>query len=362
MSFFARLFGRRKAEPPMRPHEAAMLHAFEGNPAPKGLKAANLWTPDKRRIRYATARTAVSPCRGTVVVFTGRNECIEKYHETTAAILAQGLDVVVFDWRGQGDSERLIGNPEKGYVRRFSDYVTDADAVFTQVVLPDCRAPYFILAHSLGSLIALVAAPRLKSRVERMVLCAPFLGIMRQGPTQPFSTFWAGGLARLLTICGLGRIYFGGGAWKAPDFAANKVTRSSSRFARNIGLYRQHAHLRLGGPTARWVAECAKAMRALARRADSRDFRIPALIIMAGADRIVPREAIDETVRLLPAAHAIIVEGAEHELLQEREPIRSAVLKAVFSFIPGTGPAGAATAPALETATASPQDEEAPAA
>jgi lysophospholipase len=350
MSFLSRLIGKRGQPATMRPHEPALLHEFDGNPAPKGMKAASLWTADRTRIRYAVARTALSPCRGTVIVFTGRNECIEKYHETTAAILAQGLDAVVFDWRGQGDSQRLIGNVEKGYVRRFSDYVADADAIFTQVVLPDCRGPYFVLGHSLGSLVALVAAPRLKSRVERMVLCAPFLGIMRQWPAQPLSTYWTGMLARAFTLAGLGRVYFGGGAWKAPDFSSNRVTRSPERFARNIGLYRQHAHLRMGGPTARWVAECAGAMRALSKRANTRDFRIPTLIIIAGADRIVPRDAVDETVRLLPAAHAIIVDGAEHELLQERESIRSAVLKAVFAFLPGSGPAGAATAPAMPEA------------
>ncbi|MCU0830406.1 MAG: alpha/beta hydrolase [Rhizobiaceae bacterium] len=342
-------FSRQRQTVQMRPHEPALLYAFDGNPAPEGMVAKSLWTPDRKRIRYATARTPLLPCRGTVVIFTGRNECIEKYHETSRDLLAAGLDVAVFDWRGQGDSERLIGNREKGYVRRFADYVTDADAMFHQVVLPDCRAPFFVLAHSLGSLVAMAAAPKLKSRVERMVLIAPFLGIQRNGFAQPFSTFWAGALARLMTLCGLGRLYFGGGAWRAPSFAANRVTRSPERFARNIGLYTAHPHLRMGGPTARWVAECVRTMRALNRRADSKDFRIPALVLIAGGDVIVPRDATQETVRLLPAAHAIIIDKAAHELLHEREHIRSATMKAILAFIPGSGPAGARTAPVLAT-------------
>jgi lysophospholipase len=338
-------FTAKKPAQPMRPHEPALLYDFADNPAPEDMKAHSLWTRDKRRVRYAVVRTRERPCRGTVVIFTGRNECIEKYHETTHDMLAAGLDVVVFDWRGQGDSERLLRTREKGYVRRFADYVMDADAIFEQVVLPDCRAPFFVLAHSLGSLVAMAAAPRLKSRVERMVLCSPFLGIQRNGLAQPFSTFWAGALARVLTLMGMGRLYFGGGAWRAPSFDTNRVTRSPERFARNIGLYTAHPHLRMGGPTARWVAQCVSAMRAINRRADSRDFRIPVLVLIAGNDAIVPRDATEETVRLLPAAHAIIIDKAAHELLQEREAVRSAAMKAILAFIPGTGPAAARTAP-----------------
>jgi alpha-beta hydrolase superfamily lysophospholipase len=86
-------------------------------------------------------------------------------------------------------------------------------------------------------------------------------------------------------------------------------------------------------------------MAALNRRADSMDYRIPALVLIAGRDRIVPREAIEETVRLLPAAQSLVVEGGEHELLQETEAVRAATIAAIRAFIPGTGPAGLRTAP-----------------
>ncbi|NJR14156.1 MAG: alpha/beta hydrolase [Phyllobacteriaceae bacterium] len=179
-----------------------------------------------------------------------------------------------------------------------------------------------------------------------MVLCAPFLGLARQGAAQPLTTFWAGGLARLLSLAGLGRIYFGGGPRKPIAFEANKVTRSRERFARNMAFFNRHPHLGLGGPTARWVSECIRAMNALNRRADSKDFRIPVLVLIAGADQIVPREAIDLSVRLLPAAHALVIDKAQHELLQETDLARAATLAAILSFIPGTGPAALRTAPA----------------
>ncbi|MDZ7823158.1 MAG: alpha/beta hydrolase [Ahrensia sp.] len=64
----------------------------------------------------------------------------------------------------------------RGHIDDFSQYAADLDLFFTDVVLPECRAPFYIVAHSTGSLAALYAAPMLANRVRRMMLCSPFLG------------------------------------------------------------------------------------------------------------------------------------------------------------------------------------------
>ena len=135
-------------------------------------------------------------------------------------------------------------------------------------------------------------------------------------------------------------MYFGGGPRKRQSFEANKVTRDPVRYDRNQRLYDRHPHLALGGPTARWVNTAISAMRKLTRRGDSLAYRIPALVLIAAKDQVVPRDAIDDAVRFLPAAHSIIIEGAAHEMLQDRDVIREQALAAIFAFLPGTGPAG----------------------
>ncbi len=316
-------------------HQPALLYNLESNPAPAGIVAFNLQTRDGKRIRYARLKTNSLICKGTIIVFTGRNECIEKYFETTADLQNAAFDVVVFDWRGQGDSEHLIPDRHKGYVRRFSDYRLDVEAIFDQVVLPECRPPFFVVAHSMGCLIALDSAPILKSRVDRMVLSAPFLGIMKQ----PFSSRAAWVMSRFLIMFGLGRVYFGGGPRKRLPFEGNKVTKDAGRYDRNQSLYDRYPHLALGGPTARWVNTSLAAVRKLSRRGSNLAYRIPALVLIAGKDQVVPRDAIDNAVRFLPAAHSIIIGAAAHEMLQDRSIIREQALAAIFAFLPGTGPA-----------------------
>ncbi|TIT59210.1 MAG: alpha/beta hydrolase, partial [Mesorhizobium sp.] len=104
----------------------------------------------------------------------------------------------------------------------FFDYTGDLEQFFEEIVLPDCRGPYYILAHSAGAVITLLAAPSMVNRVRRMVLIAPFLAV----PDLPVSTTTVRRLCSLFCLLGLGKLY---AAWgprprRTIPFAANMVT------------------------------------------------------------------------------------------------------------------------------------------
>ena len=125
------------------------LVSIPANPVPDDVVAGAIKTPDGVNLRFA--RWAPPPGRkGTVVVLQGRAEFIEKYFETVRDLRARGFAVATFDWRGQGLSDRALSDRHKGYVRNFSNYITDLEAMMEQVVLPDCPPPIFALAHSMG--------------------------------------------------------------------------------------------------------------------------------------------------------------------------------------------------------------------
>ena len=113
--------------------------------------------------------------KGTVCVFTGRGEQIEKYFETVRDLRDRGFAVAMIDWRGQGHSSRRLRDPRKGYVRDFSDFEVDVETFVQQVVLPDCPPPYFALAHSMGGAVMLRVAHAGKRWFDRMVLSAPMI-------------------------------------------------------------------------------------------------------------------------------------------------------------------------------------------
>lgn len=306
----------------------------EGNPVPAGASVGHFVANGGINIRYATFNRTRFAMKGTVIILNGRNECIEKYFETIQELNQRGFMVATFDWRGQGGSDRLLKDPHKGYVPSFYDYVGDLDQFFTDVALPDCRGPYFILAHSTGALIALLAAPRLLNRIQRMVFSSPLLEFTEQAFAQP--TIKA--LSVLLRYSGFGTTYMVGG--KRPretqPFIGNKLTSDPGRYKRNAQLFETHPHLGLGGPTATWVNAACRAMDMVGHTDFLSQIRIPILIVAAGKDQVVSTPAIERCVKRLRAGALITIDGAKHEIIQEKDVYREQFLAAFDAFIPGS--------------------------
>src|SRR6218665_39815 len=80
------------------------------NPVPEGARVGYFKTSDNVRLRYAVWPKSDGAPRGTICLVQGRTEFIEKYFETVADFRRRGFAVATFDWRGQGGSDRLIGN------------------------------------------------------------------------------------------------------------------------------------------------------------------------------------------------------------------------------------------------------------
>ena len=81
-----------------------------------------------------------------------------------------GLHIVAWDAPGYGGSEALAEQAPVAadYAARFWEWITALGA--------DARAPFTLVGHSLGALMAASAAARRPERVARLVLLAPALG------------------------------------------------------------------------------------------------------------------------------------------------------------------------------------------
>ena len=307
-----------------------ILHLTPDNPPPDNCTAGYFTGHRGVRLRYAIFRSGISPAKGTVVLMHGRNEFIEKYFETIRDLNALGLWVATFDLRGQGGSDRLIRNSRKGHVRRLSDYERDLEIFLEQIVLPDTRLPFFLLAHSTGALVALSAAPRLSNRISRMALAAPYVGLRHEslpiGVIRP--------LAALACWTGLGRLSTGGDRSHRP-FPGNPLTASVERFARNAAIIEAHPDLTVAAPTFRWLHETLKAARRVSTQEHLTRITIPTLVLAPVLDGIIPYSAQEELSRNFRAGQLVTINGARHELLQERDVYRAQALAAIEAFMPG---------------------------
>ncbi|MES0152178.1 alpha/beta hydrolase [Mesorhizobium sp. M0018] len=319
------------------PHQPPLFQETPGNPLPENAAGGFFTTRDGKKIRYGLFAAVARPMKGTVVVLTGRNECIEKYFETIRNLADRGFGVATLDWRGQGASDRLIGDRQRGFVRSFFDYTGDLEQFFEEIVLPDCRGPYYILAHSAGAVIALLAAPSMANRVRRMVLIAPFFTV----PDLPVSVKTVRRLCSLFCLLGLGRLY---AAWgprpkESVPFAINKLTSDPERYRRNTLIYETYPQLALGGPTIRWLKAATEASLIVSDPDFMAKIQVPLLMIAAGADQVVSTRAVEAYARRLRVGSLVMIDGARHEILQEADLYREQLLAAFDAFIPGTGDA-----------------------
>ena len=308
------------------------LVSIPANPVPDNAVAGSIKTPDGVTLRYV--RFAPPPGRkGTVVLLQGRAEFIEKYFETARDLRARGFAVATFDWRGQGLSDRALSDRQKGYVRDFSQYAVDLDAVMEQVVLPDCPPPIFALGHSMGGAVAIRSCHSGSRWFERVVLSAPMIAL----PTGMSRV--AGPLARFMRLIGRGGAYIPAGN---PDisgsegFISNVLTSDPVRFARNAAVLEEEPALGLGSPTIGWADAALRQMREFSSPMYAGHIRQPMLVVAAGRDEVVSTPAIEEFGLNLLAGRHLILAGSRHEILQEQDHYRAQFWAAFDAFVPGT--------------------------
>jgi lysophospholipase len=309
------------------------LISIPANPVPDEAATAMLQTPDGVLLRYA--RWAPPPGRkGTVCVFQGRAEFIEKYFEVVRNLRARGFAVATFDWRGQGLSQRPLHDRNRGHVGNFSEYMTDLETFMKEVVLPDCPPPLFALAHSMGGTVLIQAAAKGHRWFDRMVLSAPMI---RLGARRLLGL--APGLARLLRLTGRGGAYVPGGGptvLATGPFLGNPLTSDPVRYARAAAVLEAEPALGLGAPTVAWADAAFRVMAQMRATAYPARIRQPILIVAAGRDQLVSTAAIETFAIHLRAGSHVIIPGAQHEILMEQDVYRNQFWAAFDAFVPGT--------------------------
>ena len=300
------------------------------HPGPAGGAAHWAVTSDGKRIRVG--HWPLDGARGTVLLFPGRTEYIEKYGQTASELAERGLATLAIDWRGQGLADRLLDDPLIGHVEAFSDYQKDVAAMMRaarELALP---RPYFLLAHSMGGCIGLRAV------MEGLgVQAAAFTGPMWGIYVKPQLRMMAVALSTIMPRVGRGHM-MPPGTTKTPyvqsdPFEDNMLTTDRQMWDMMVDQLAAHPELALGGPSYQWLREAFTETRHLASRAAP---SLPATTWLGTRERIVATPAIHTRMDSWKGGRLEMVEGAEHEVLMETDTIRRPALDAIAKQFLGT--------------------------
>ena len=309
------------------------LVSIPANPVPDHVVSGTIKTHDGAELRFARWQPPAGR-KGTVCVFTGRGESIEKDFETVRALRERGFAVAMIDWRGQGHSSRQLRDPRKGYVRRFSDYEIDVETFVQQVMMPDCPPPYYALAHSMGGAVMLRVAHAGRRWFDRMVLSAPMIDLPGYATKLPTRI-----LVRTLRWLGMGGRYVPGGTGELTgtnSFVNNPLTSDPVRYARNAAILEEDPTLGIASPTVAWADSAFRAIVNFREASYPSQIRLPILMMAASSDTIVSTAAIEEFAYHLRAGSHLVIAGSRHEILQEQDRYRQQFWAAFDAFIPGT--------------------------
>ena len=280
---------------------------------------------------------------GTVLLFPGRTEYIEKYGRTARLLADRGLATLAIDWRGQGIADRLVEDPATGHVHWFSDYQHDVQAMVAAARALALPEPFYLMAHSMGGCIGLRALHE-GLPVKAACFTGPMWGIRLAPATRPaaWAMAWGG------KLLGLGHVYAPGTSATSyvstAPFDDNLLTTDPDMWAYMKAQLDAHPELLLGGPSLRWLHEALRECRELERMASPPH---PAIAFLGGNERIVDSDAIHTRMEAWSNGRLELIDGGEHEVLMDTPATQSHILDTALAFF-----ADAHMAPAALSASA----------
>ncbi|MBS0270498.1 MAG: alpha/beta hydrolase [Proteobacteria bacterium] len=293
------------------------------NPVPSGAQVTAFDGYDGLKLRCALWEATRGPSRGTVCIVQGRGEFIEKYFEVIADLRRRGFGVATFDLRGQGGSERILGNRRKGHVVAFTEYDRDLAIFVDEIIRPSLPEPLIGLGHSLGGNILLRGAQDEASPFARMILLSPMIEIHERmlGASRPLAKAYS----NVASMCGFATTYVRGGGNEPndlTDFEGNRLTADFVRWSRIKSIMETAPDLAVGAPTVGWLRAALRSCSMLSRPDYPKYVSVPMMLFAAGADQVVSPQAIEDFAVDLKSGGHILIPGSRHEILQETDAIR----------------------------------------
>lgn len=298
--------------------------------------------PDGTRIRYAWQRvddskinaggkSPVMP-RGTILCLHGRMECLEIYDEFVTEWNHRGFDVVTFDWRGQGGSDRSY-EIDSSYRDIFDAYAADLRDFYTRVVKVKARAPISVYGYSMGGCVALDwLASDNEHEVQGLILTSPMLAL-------PVSSVFYGAsqaMCQAAVTMGFGNCYLPGqGEFDLADwaFAGNPLTRDPQRFKLFADCFTSRPELATGGVQWGWLDASMRAITETRSKLSS--VKVKTLALVGGEDNVVPQNEATLWLQNVPKITIRDLPTARHAIMLETEDIRAAAWQEIDQFFGG---------------------------
>ncbi|UTS82738.1 alpha/beta hydrolase [Phaeobacter piscinae] len=289
--------------------------------APEGGSAYWVYAKDQVRLRVGLWKPD-SPQKGTVFVFPGRSEYIEKYGRTITELSKLGFGTFLIDWRGQGLADRSTTDAMTGHVDRFSDYHKDVAAMIEAAEELSLPKPWYLIGHSLGACIGL------RALIDGLPMAAcAFTGPMWniKLPAAKRAAAWP--LSWAAQTLGKGHVYAPGTDGTSyvlsTPYEANRLTNDVEMYEYYIRQATTLTDHQIGGPSLGWLFQTLNETKALSKVASP---EIPCITFCGEQDEVVEISAVRDRMSRWPGGRLEMIPNARHDVFSEVPEIRNGVV------------------------------------
>ena len=301
--------------------------------APKGWRTHGFVNNETgHKIHYGSVFPQTdTPPHAVIVCLGGLSEFSEKYFELAHDMLERNYAFWFMDWAYQGRSSRLENMPHRRHSDGFDADVSDlyklvADYIKPSSVHPDKgRIPLIMVAHSMGANIGLQFLAKHPKYFDGAAFTAPFLGIHKFNVGLKLLSI----LIRPLMPFISKKYVFGGKDWHE-DARKSDGTDIFSHDPMRDKIHNEWVKadpvLQVGNPTFGWVIKALRACSMLIKKSTLEKIKIPVLVVFAGQDVIVDNKVAKNALSHLPKGKMLDINGANHEILMEKDEYRDIFL------------------------------------
>ena len=314
----------------MQKFKEAPYLELENYKAPEGANFIFIQMPDNKKIRLAYWKKDKlnEEIVGTVLLQQGHNEFIEKYYECIQELLDRNFNVVCFDWRGQGMSDRMIEDLNKQYIEDFSIHTRDLAYIINEFIYKNFTGPLFGIGHSMGGHLLLLSQRYNQKNFKAIILSAPMLGFKYEK-----ILFFLSNCMKILSKKNKYFLFSKPNMGKEIPFEQNDLTSDLNRYKRTQKLVRKKPTIRLWGVTNAWVNATKDSLSKMRKKNWYKLIKTPICIINPLCDRVVNPEKTQEMAKNLQNCKIYNIENCEHEILMEKDSLRLDFWKIFDNFI-----------------------------
>jgi alpha-beta hydrolase superfamily lysophospholipase len=283
-------------------------------------------------VSYARFSPSATSRKGTILFLPGWYETMIKYGDFIQELVEQHqFEVVVIDHRSQGFSDRVLKLPSigeeahhhlKSHVEHLHDYVSDALLILNKERIDYHSSNFILMGFSLGGLIASELNKLIPC--SKLVLVAPCLysKLPVSLPTLLFQLLIANLFTKTSFVLGHPR-ELSHNLLLPPN---SRVTSSASRVEFWMKLRKDYPQVCINGLTWSQLLALTSGDHSHSR------FTQPILLLTAELDLYVDNQVNFQFANNNLVKHVHFCK-AKHELLHEREEIRTRVVQEIVSFI-----------------------------